>query len=46
MPGGLVAAPVQAYLFNRLIIAREESYLSRKFGQDYLEYTSKVRRWL
>lgn len=43
---GLVAAPIQAYLFNRLIITREESYLSGKFGQDYLDYTSKVRRWM
>lgn len=43
---GLVAAPVQVYLFNRLIITREESYLSGKFGQDYLDYKSKVRRWV
>ena len=43
---GLVAAPVQAYLFNRLIITREESYLSGKFEQDYLDYKSKVRRWV
>jgi len=43
---GLVAASVQVYLFNRLIITREESYLSGKFGQDYLDYKSKVRRWV
>jgi protein-S-isoprenylcysteine O-methyltransferase Ste14 len=43
---GLVVAPVQAYFFNRLIITREESYLSGKFGQDYSDYKSKVRRWV
>jgi len=42
----LVAAPVQVLLFNRFIITREESYLSGKFGQDYLDYKSKVRRWI
>ena len=43
---GLVAAPVQAYLFNRLIIQHEEAYLSGKFEQNYLDYKSKVRRWV
>jgi protein-S-isoprenylcysteine O-methyltransferase Ste14 len=28
------------------VIAREEAYLTRKFGQPYLDYKSKVRRWL
>jgi protein-S-isoprenylcysteine O-methyltransferase Ste14 len=28
------------------VIAREESYLERKFGEDYLEYCRRVRRWL
>ena len=28
------------------VIAREEAYLERKFGQPYLDYKSKVRRWL
>ena len=27
------------------IIRREESYLERRFGKDYLAYKSKVRRW-
>jgi len=46
IPWGLVVAPVQVYLFNRLIIAREETYLAGKFGQEYLDYKSQVRRWL
>ena len=28
------------------VIVREETYLARKFGDEYLSYKSKVRRWL
>ncbi|MHB8652030.1 MAG: methyltransferase family protein [Minisyncoccota bacterium] len=28
------------------VIAREEAYLTKKFGEKYLQYKSKVRRWL
>jgi len=28
------------------VVAREEAYLERKFGRVYLDYTSRVRRWL
>ena len=28
------------------VILREEAYLERKFGQEYLEYKSSVRRWI
>jgi len=28
------------------VIAREEAYLERKFGDPYVAYKSKVRRWL
>jgi len=27
------------------VIAREEAYLTRRFGQDYLDYQARVRRW-
>ena len=32
------------FLFNA--VKPEESYLSQKFGKEYLEYSSKVRRWI
>ena len=28
------------------VIEREERYLERKFGEDYLSYKRKVRRWI
>lgn len=45
-PWGILVAPVQVYFFNRMIISREETYLEGKFGQEYLNYRSGVRRWL
>ncbi|MEX2649889.1 MAG: isoprenylcysteine carboxylmethyltransferase family protein [Alphaproteobacteria bacterium] len=43
MIGGVV--PLFAVL-DIGVIAREESYLERKFGADYRAYKAKVRRWL
>lgn len=31
---------------NRGIIKREEHYLEKKFGDEYLQYKSEVRRWI
>jgi protein-S-isoprenylcysteine O-methyltransferase Ste14 len=42
-----LAALVVIYVVLRYgVIAREEIYLERKFGAPYLDYKSKVRRWL
>lgn len=41
----LLAAPTAAML-QRVVIAREEAYLERKFNGTYVDYKSHVRRWL
>src|SRR5262252_1654670 len=33
-------------LINTVVIPKEEQYLERKFGAQYLEYKMSVRRWL
>jgi protein-S-isoprenylcysteine O-methyltransferase Ste14 len=33
-------------IFNYFVVKREEEYLERKFGDTYLVYKKKVRRWL
>ena len=43
----LLATLVPFYLVIRYgVVAREEAYLQRKFGSVYLDYTSRVRRWM
>jgi protein-S-isoprenylcysteine O-methyltransferase Ste14 len=43
----LVATLVGAVaLIHSIVIPREEQYLERKFGADYLDYKASVRRWL
>jgi protein-S-isoprenylcysteine O-methyltransferase Ste14 len=42
----LVFLPAVIAAIDRLVIAREEPYLERKFGQSYRDYKSRVRRWL
>jgi protein-S-isoprenylcysteine O-methyltransferase Ste14 len=43
----LLATLVPFWLVIRYgVIAREEAYLERKFGEVYLGYKSRVRRWL
>ncbi len=39
------AAPLKSLLLH-LVISREESYLERKFGDRYIDYRKRVRRWL
>ena len=42
----LVPLPFALAIIDRGVIAREERYLERKFGQEYLDYKRRVRRWI
>jgi len=42
----LILFPVLVLIVQKFIIKREEKYLERAFGKEYLEYKLKVRRWL
>jgi protein-S-isoprenylcysteine O-methyltransferase Ste14 len=38
--------PILVVVVSVFVIAREERYLTTKFGADYLGYKSRVRRWI
>jgi len=42
----LVPLPLVLVVIDRAVIAREERYLERKFGREYLDYKTGVRRWI
>jgi protein-S-isoprenylcysteine O-methyltransferase Ste14 len=42
----LVPLPVVLVVIDRAVIGREERYLERKFGGEYLDYKGTVRRWV
>ena len=42
----LLAVPVGLILIDRIVIRCEERYLERKFGEEYLSYKRRVRRWI
>ena len=42
----LILLPLLFLLVQEYVIKREEQYLHRRFGQQYLEYKAKVRRWM
>jgi protein-S-isoprenylcysteine O-methyltransferase Ste14 len=44
--GAFILLPVLILIIRTQVIAREERYLEGKFGQSYLDYKSRVRRWL
>jgi protein-S-isoprenylcysteine O-methyltransferase Ste14 len=42
----LIALPLVIAAVDQLVIAIEEAYLVRRFGQPYCDYMAAVRRWL
>lgn len=41
-----LSAFLAALVIDRYAIRREEAYLERRFGGEYLDYKRRVRRWL
>ena len=42
----VVLVPATAALIRVRVIEREERYLERAFGEEYLRYEAGVRRWV
>jgi protein-S-isoprenylcysteine O-methyltransferase Ste14 len=42
----ILLLPVALLVIQRGVIEREERYLERKFGDEYLSYKAHVRRWI
>ena len=42
----IVMLPLVVYVIQREVIEREERYLERTFGEEYLGYRRRVRRWV
>ena len=42
----ILPLPPVLIVIQREVIGREERYLERTFGEEYLEYKARVRRWV
>lgn len=42
----IILFPILLLIVQEYVIKREEKYLEAEFGKQYIEYKSKVRRWL
>ena len=42
----ILLVPLVMYVIQREVIEREERYLERTFGEEYLAYKRRVRRWV
>ena len=45
LPAALLL-PIVLRLMRRSVIEREECYLERKFGDEYIEYKVRTPRWI
>ncbi len=45
-PWAILFLPAALTTVQRTIIEKEERYLERRFGEEYLRYKARVRRWL
>ncbi|MDE2091062.1 MAG: isoprenylcysteine carboxylmethyltransferase family protein [Gammaproteobacteria bacterium] len=42
----LLSVPVVVVIMDRMVIRKEERYLETKFGDEYRQYRTRVRRWV
>ena len=42
----MLLSPPVVMVMQREVIGREERYLERAFGEEYLAYKAQVRRWV
>jgi protein-S-isoprenylcysteine O-methyltransferase Ste14 len=42
----IIMLPIALLVIQRGVIEREERYLERKFGEEYLRHKARVRRWI
>jgi protein-S-isoprenylcysteine O-methyltransferase Ste14 len=42
----LLVFPIVIFLLYRLVIRKEEAYMTTVFGESYLDYCHRVRRWI
>ncbi len=42
----IVLLPLAMFVIQREVMGREERYLERTFGEEYLDYKARVRRWV
>jgi len=45
-PWAILLLPLVLYVTQREVIGREERYLEQSFGEEYLAYKTRVRRWV
>jgi protein-S-isoprenylcysteine O-methyltransferase Ste14 len=42
----IVLLPLGMFMIQCEVMGREERYLERTFGEEYLAYKTRVRRWI
>jgi protein-S-isoprenylcysteine O-methyltransferase Ste14 len=45
-PWFVIILPILAWTLTRMVIVPEENYLQQKFGDEYMQYKSRVPRWI